>query len=129
MGEVKGAKILLLVSELLVQILAWVPDILTVVLSDFSQSLQVYLWLYSLSLDLGRFFRFLILYAVGRASWKGLYLHTKQHKHRLNAHNTDIHVLSVIRTHDPIVLANEDGSCLRPRGHCDRPRYPAATLN
>jgi hypothetical protein len=29
---------------------------------------------------------------------------------------TDIHALSEIRTHDPSVRANEDSSCLRPRG-------------
>jgi hypothetical protein len=39
--------------------------------------------------------------------------------HRINAHNTDIHALSRIRTHDPSVRASEDTSCLRPRGHCD----------
>jgi hypothetical protein len=32
---------------------------------------------------------------------KGRYLHTGQHKHRINAHNTDIHALSGIRTHNP----------------------------
>jgi hypothetical protein len=31
---------------------------------------------------------------------QGLYLDTEQHKHRINAHNTDIHALSGIRTHD-----------------------------
>jgi hypothetical protein len=51
---------------------------------------------------------------------QGLYLHTEQYKHRINAHNTDIHVLSGIRTHDPRVLASEGSSCLRPRGHCYR---------
>jgi hypothetical protein len=49
---------------------------------------------------------------------QGLYLHT-EHKHRINAHNTDIHALSGIRTHDPSVRASEDSSCLRPRGHRD----------
>jgi hypothetical protein len=44
---------------------------------------------------------------------QGLYLHTVQHKNRINVHNTDIHALSGIR-------ASEDSSCLRPRGHCDR---------
>jgi hypothetical protein len=34
---------------------------------------------------------------------------------------TDIHASSGIRTHDPSVRASEDRSCLRPRGHCDRP--------
>jgi hypothetical protein len=49
------------------------------------------IWLYS-SLYLGRFFSFLILYTVGRTPWtwispsQGRYLHTEQHKHRINAH-------------------------------------------
>jgi hypothetical protein len=34
--------------------------------------------------------------------------------------HTDIHALSVIRTHDASERAGEDGSCLRPRGHCGR---------
>jgi hypothetical protein len=38
------------------------------------------------------------------------------HKHRINA---NIHALSGIRTHDPKIRADEDISCLRPRGHCD----------
>jgi hypothetical protein len=50
---------------------------------------------------------------------QGRNLHMGQHKHRINAH-TDIHALSEIRTQDPSVRANEDSSCLRPRGHCDR---------
>jgi hypothetical protein len=33
---------------------------------------------------------------------------------------TDIHVLSGIRTHDPSARADEEGSRLRPRDHCDR---------
>jgi hypothetical protein len=37
-------------------------------------------------------------------------------------HNTHIHALSGIRTHDPIVRAGEDISSLRPSGHCDRQR-------
>jgi hypothetical protein len=48
---------------------------------------------------------------------QGRYLHTEQHKHRINAHNTDIHALSWIRTHDPSVRVSEDSSCLRLRGH------------
>jgi hypothetical protein len=50
------------------------------------------------------------------------YLHTGQQRHRINAH-TDIHASSGIRTHDPSVRESEGGSCLRPRGHCDRPNY------
>jgi hypothetical protein len=53
---------------------------------------------------------------------QGLYLHTEQHKQRIDAHNTDIHALSGIRTRDPNVRVSEDSSCLRLRGHCDR-RY------
>jgi hypothetical protein len=41
---------------------------------------------------------------------QGLYLHTEQQEHRIDAHNTDIHVLSGIRTHDPSVRASEDSS-------------------
>jgi hypothetical protein len=51
---------------------------------------------------------------------QGLYLHTKQHKHKIHAHNTDINALSGIRTHDPSVRVSEESSCRRPRGHCDR---------
>jgi hypothetical protein len=51
---------------------------------------------------------------------QGLYLHTEQHEHRINTHNTDIRALSTIRTQDFSVRASEDSSCLRPRGHCDR---------
>jgi hypothetical protein len=35
-------------------------------------------------------------------------------------HNTDIHALSGIRTHDPSVRAGEDILCLIPRGPYDR---------
>jgi hypothetical protein len=43
---------------------------------------------------------------------QGHYLHTEQHKHRINAHRHQC--LKWIRTHDPSVRAGEDGSCLRP---------------
>jgi hypothetical protein len=36
---------------------------------------------------------------------------------RRTTHNTGIHALIGIRTHDPSVRASEDSSCLRPRGH------------
>jgi hypothetical protein len=84
------------------------------------------LWLYSSLLGpWPLFFSFLILYTVGKTPWTGDQpvarpLLTEQHKHRINAHNTDIHTLSGIRTHDPSVRASEDSSCLRPRGRCDR---------
>jgi hypothetical protein len=50
----------------------------------------------------------------GISPLQGFYLHT------INAHNTDIHALSGIRTHDLSIRASEDSSCLRPRAHCDR---------
>jgi hypothetical protein len=51
---------------------------------------------------------------------QGRYLHRTTQKHKINAHNTDIHALSGIRTHDPSVRAGEHVSYLRPAGHCDR---------
>jgi hypothetical protein len=80
------------------------------------------LWLYS-HLDLGRLSCFLIytqavgLLGRGISPSQGRYLHrTTQTQNK----RTDIHVLSGIRTHDPSVRASEDGSCFRPRSHCDR---------
>jgi hypothetical protein len=51
--------------------------------------------------------------------------YTGQHKHRLKA---DIRVSSGFRTHDPNVWAGKDISCLRSRGHCDRPSNYLSTL-
>jgi hypothetical protein len=51
----------------------------------------------------------------GRSARRKAYTYT----HRIKVHNTDIHALSGIRTHDPSVRASEDSSCLRPRGHSD----------
>jgi hypothetical protein len=83
-------------------------------------------WLNSLLLGPGLFFSFVIFFIqsvglLGRviSPSEGRYLHTGQHKHRINAH-TDIHALSGIHTHDPSVLASEDSSRLRSRGHYDR---------
>jgi hypothetical protein len=59
---------------------------------------------------------------------QGRYLHTGQHKHRINAH-TDIHALSGIRTHDSSIRASEDSSSLRPRSHRDRPFFPPDWIN
>jgi hypothetical protein len=47
---------------------------------------------------------------------QGRYLHTGQHKHRINA-NTDIHALNGIRTQDQSARASEDISFLKPLGH------------
>jgi hypothetical protein len=97
---------------------------LSICLSSYlSVRVSIYLSIY-LSIY-GCFFSFLIytqsVGLLGRviSPSQGLYLHTGQHKHRVNAH-TDIHASSGIRTHIPSVLAGEDGSCLRLRGHCDR---------
>jgi hypothetical protein len=65
-------------------------------------------------------------YTDGRTPWmsdqplEGRYLHTGQHKHRINA-NKDINTLSGIRTHDRRARASEDSSCLGPCGLRDRP--------
>jgi hypothetical protein len=60
---------------------------------------------------------------------QGRYLHTEQHKHRINAY-TDIHALSGIRTQDHSFRGSEDSSCLRPRGHCDRlPIFKPRNIN
>jgi hypothetical protein len=46
-----------------------------------------------------------------------------------NNTNTDIRASTGIRTHDPSVRAGEDGSCLRPHGHCDRLPLSLQILN
>jgi hypothetical protein len=85
------------------------------------------LWLYSALLDLGRFFRFLILHTVGRTPCtsdqpvaRPLPTQRTTQTRNKHTHNTDIHALSMIRTHDPSVRASEDSSCLKPRCYCDR---------
>jgi hypothetical protein len=92
-----------------------------------SSNLFIYylLWLYSPLLGLCRFFSFLILYTVGSTPWTGDQPDARPlPTHRINAHNTDIHTLSGIQTHDANVRAGKDSSCLRPRGHCDRLYLP-----
>jgi hypothetical protein len=54
-----------------------------------------------------------ILLGRGISPSQGSYLHTGQHKHRINAHKH--HTSSGIRTHDLNFGAVEDSSCLRPR--------------
>jgi hypothetical protein len=63
--------------------------------------------------NLAAFFSFLILYTVGLLGW-GISPSQIRYLH------TDMHASSGIRTHDPIVRTGKDGSCLRPRGRCDR---------
>jgi hypothetical protein len=48
---------------------------------------------------------------------------TEGHKYRSTQYRHN--ALSGIRTHDPRVPANEDSSCLTPRGHCDRHLQPS----
>jgi hypothetical protein len=69
-------------------------------------------------------FQFLNLYTVGRTSWKGdqpfarpLLTHRTT---QTQSKRTDMHASSGIRNHDLSVREDEDGSCLRPRGHCER---------
>jgi hypothetical protein len=94
--------------------LPWVNEDLTMLLLFLLLLLLLLLLFYSPFLGLCRFFSFLILHRVGRTPWtvdqpsQGLYLQTGQHKHRINAHNTDIQALSGIQTHDPSVRARED---------------------
>jgi hypothetical protein len=59
---------------------------------------------------------------------QGLYLQAEQHKRRINAHNTDIHTSSGIRTQDPSFRMREDSSCLRPRGRRERPTWNHVSL-
>jgi hypothetical protein len=63
----------------------------------------------------------------GRTRWTSDQLIARLAKHRTTQtqnkriHTPNIHALSEILTHDPSDRASEDSSCLRPRGHCDRP--------
>jgi hypothetical protein len=66
-------------------------------------------------------FQFPNLYTVGTTLWT----EDQPVARLLPTHrtNTDIHTSSGIRTHDPSVGADEDGSCLRPHDDCDRHNY------
>jgi hypothetical protein len=48
----------------------------------------------------------------------GRYLQTEQHEHSINAYRHPR--LESDSNPRPSVRAGEDGSCLRPRSHCDR---------
>jgi hypothetical protein len=87
--------------------------------------IYIYIYYYgstALCWALAAFLFFLILYTVGTTPWarRKAYTYIQNNTHKINAHNTDIHALSGIRTHDPSVRVNEDSSCLRLRGHHDR---------
>jgi hypothetical protein len=78
--------------------------------------------LYNILLGPGLFLRFAFFFAqlvglFGRviSMSLGRYLHSEQHKHRINAR-----ALSGIRTPDPNVRASEDNPWLGPRDDCDR---------
>jgi hypothetical protein len=85
--------------------------------------LSNYLWLYS-PLDIDGFFRFLILYIVGRTPCTGdqpVAMPLPTHRTtQIQNKRTRIHALSGIRTHDPSLSAGENGSYLRPRAPCVR---------
>jgi hypothetical protein len=96
-------------------------------LTNFHISVSfIHQWLYSPLLGPGLFFSFVIIFTqtiglLGRviSLLQGLYLHTGQHKHRINAH-TDIHALNGIRINDHSFRSSEDSTCLRPLGYRDR---------
>jgi hypothetical protein len=74
----------------------------------------IHQWLYSPLLGSGLFLSSVILFTqtvglLGRviSLSQGCYIHTGQHKHRINAH-TDIHALSGIRTNDPSMWESKD---------------------
>jgi hypothetical protein len=75
----------------------------------------IHQWLYSPLLGPGFFFSYVIFFTqAARPLWRVIspsqdrYLHTGQHKHRINAKHTAIHTSSGIWTHDPSVRASED---------------------
>jgi hypothetical protein len=87
----------------------------------------IHQWHYSTLLGPGIFFIFVIFFSqtvglLGRviSPSQGRYLQTGQLKQNKRIYTTNFHALSEIRTHNPSVRADEDGSCLRPHGHCDR---------
>jgi hypothetical protein len=70
-------------------------------------------------------FSFMIIQTVGRLGWvistsQGLYINTRQHKHRINTHIPNTHVLCGIRTNDHGFRTSKDSTCLRPPGYRDR---------
>jgi hypothetical protein len=92
------------------------------------RDVSTYLWLYSPLLDLGHlsvswsFTQWVGFLGRGISPSQGRYLYTHDNTNTEQTH-TDIHDSSGVRTHDASVWAGEDSSCLRPRGHCDRPTY------
>jgi hypothetical protein len=75
-------------------------------------------------------FSFLTLYTVGRTPWMGdqpvarpLPTHRTTQTQNKRTRNTDVHVLSGIRAHDPSVRTSEDNSCLRRHGYYYRHNF------
>jgi hypothetical protein len=88
----------------------------------------LFLWLYSPFLGLGRFFSYLIRYTVGRTPWTGNQPVARHlPKRRITQTQKWTHTIHEISMpwvgFEFTVLAFEDSSCLRPRGHCDRQLY------
>jgi hypothetical protein len=90
----------------------------------WNHCLPIYLWLYSPCLP-WPLFQFRNLYTVGRTPWTGdqsiggRFVHTEQHKHRINAHRR------------PCLewdsdLRSQYSSGRRPRGQCDRRNHSLA---
>jgi hypothetical protein len=86
-----------------------------------------YLWLFS-PCGPWPLFQFLNLYTVGRTPWTG---DQPLSTHRITQTQNKRTQTSTSRVgFEPYVQADEDGSCLRPRGQCDRPILaPTTQLN
>jgi hypothetical protein len=108
------------------------PTIHSSVRPSLSIYLSLYLWLYS-TCGTWPLFQFLNLYTVGRTPWTGDQRVARPLPTQITTQTpikrTDIHASSEIRTYDPSARAGEDGSYLRPRGHCDRLKYCLAREN
>jgi hypothetical protein len=79
-------------------------------------------------------YSFLIFYTVGKTPWTSDQPRRKAATYTQDSTNTeqthtDIHASNEILSHDPSVRANEDISCLRSRGHCDRSTFSLEIKN
>jgi hypothetical protein len=73
-------------------------------------------------------FTFLIL-GVGRTHWKGDKPVVKPTTYTNRIKTDIIHALGGIQSHDPSVRTGVNSSCLRSRGHRNRPYAPILPLN
>jgi hypothetical protein len=90
-----------------------------------SLSLSLPLFLVALTLEhkasVKRFVSLQFLNPKAVVGLQGLGISPSQgHYLRMQNNTANKYVLSGIRTHDPSVRESDDGSCLRPSGHCDR---------